>query len=69
MDEEKDVAKMNMKKNIDDVLNEAGLSVRQILIQFITIGIILFSTYHTIISYFTGNKLIILAAKKGKKQH
>ena len=50
----KSVARKNIMKNIDAVLNEIGLSsVRQIFIQFNTICIILFSTYHTVLSYFT----------------
>ena len=45
--------KMNVAKNIDGVLNEAGLSsVRQIIIQFNAICIILFSSYHTVLPYF-----------------
>ena len=48
-------AKMASTKNIDGILNEAGLSVRQIIIQLNNICCFqLLLAYHTVLSYFTG---------------
>ena len=45
-----------VKKSIDDILNETGLSsYRQILIQFNLIMFNLFAAYHLVLSFFTGS--------------
>ena len=51
----KTVGKIPVMQTIDTILNEAGLSTgRQVILQMNTVCFLVFSSYHSVLSYFTG---------------